>query len=274
MTVPDSGFGPGPARIKGKRWRICLLALTASLLINPCCFGEDFSAALKKPVQRSIDTRIATQKSLDQWEKERSRLMERYETLQQEQEMFTDQLTDLNKRVSSQQALNESLTARINEARNMAREIGPFLETVYDRLATFLKTDMPFLALERNRRLSRLRETLDDAEVSLSEKFRKAMEALSIEAEYGNTTGVYQETITLGDEKKLFNVFRLGRMALFCLSLDQATAGYFNVATGDWGSLPNHWGRDIQAAIAMSQKKRPVDLVRLPLGQLVVDQNE
>lgn len=268
MTAPYDGYQLRPPRHWRKGWAI---VLTVSLLIATCCFGEEFSEALKKPVQQSIDTRIATQNALDQWEKEKSRLMTRYETLQQENEMFTDQLADLSKQVADQQALNESLTVRIDEARNMAREIGPFLETVYGRLAAFLKTDMSFLELERARRLSRLRETLDDAEVSLSEKFRKAMEALSIEAEYGNTTGVYQETIALGDEKKLFNVFRLGRVALFCLSLDQAVAGYFNVATGDWAPLPDHWGRDIQAAIAMSQKKRPVDMVCLPLGQLVVD---
>ncbi|MEW6079841.1 MAG: DUF3450 domain-containing protein [Thermodesulfobacteriota bacterium] len=238
-----------------------------------CCWSpegmaEDFAARLQAPIDQAIDTRISTQKEMDLWEQERIRLTERYDQLQREQADLTDRLTQLQKEIADRQSLALSLETQINEARAMAAEIEPFLASVYPRIRQEVEADLPFLSAERKDRLDHLKQVLDDPEVSVSEKFRKTMETLLVEAAYGNTSDVYQEQLRLEGDERMFSVLRVGRVALFCLSPDQNLAGYYSVAEGTWRPLPGRWCRDLQAAIDMAEKRRPADLVKLPLGKL------
>jgi hypothetical protein len=230
--------------------------------------AEDFAARLQAPIDQAIDTRINTQKELDQWAQERIRLTERYDQLQREQADLTDRLANLRKEIADRQALSLSLETQITEARAMAAEIEPFLASVYPRIRQQVEIDLPFLLAERKDRLDHLKQELDDPEVSVSEKFRKTMETLMVEAAYGNTSDVYQEQLRLEGDERMFSVLRVGRVALFCLSPDQALAGYYHVAEGAWRPLPGRWCRELQATIDMAEKRRPADLVRLPLGKL------
>ncbi len=244
-----------------------LTALIVAGNISPVA-AEDFAGQLRTPIDQSIDTRIHTQKNLDQWQQERARLVAKYESLQQDATDLTARLNDLRKSISDQQALNLSLGTRIAEAEKMAEAIDPFLETVYPRLVRLIETGLPFLPVARKERLNHLKDALNDPEASLSEKFRKTMEALFVEAAYGNTSEVYQERIRLEDDERLFSVLRVGRIALFCLSPDGEVAGYYNVAESKWRMLPGRWRRELRAAIDMAEKHRPADLVCLPLGRL------
>ncbi len=229
---------------------------------------ENFVDQLTAPIDQAIDTRIRTQKELDQWQAERAELVARYESLQAEQSRLTEKRDRLHQAVADQTAANQSLESRIAEAKNMAADIRPFLDAVYPRLTALVETGLPFLDVERKERLDQLQKTLANPETGLSEKFRKTMETLFIEAAYGNTSEVYQAQIRLDEVERLCSVLRVGRIALFCLSLDQETAGYYNVADAAWRPLPGRWRRDLRAAIDMAEKRRPTDLVCLPLGRL------
>ncbi len=257
--------------IKRSMLTVCI---TLAVCVRTCLplAAQEFAGQLRAPIDQSIDTRVRTQVELDQWQAERGRLVARYEALVQEQAVLTDRLSQLQESVAEQKTTNQSLETRIQEAGKMAAAILPFLETVYPRLVRLVEDGMPFLAVERTVPLDHLKETLDDAQTSTSEKFRKTMETLFIEASYGNTTEVYQEQIELEGNQRQFFVLRVGRIALFCLSPDQELAGYYNVAESEWRLLPGHWQRELQAAIDMAEKRRPTDLVRLPLGRLAGQQ--
>ena len=250
---------------------ILMVWITVAVCVRTCLpvGAENFAEQLRTPIDQSIDTRVRTQEELDQWQQERARLVARYEALQKQEADFTDRLSRLQEAVGRQSAANRSLETRIAEAEKMADAILPFLETVYPRLVRLVDTGIPFLPAERKVRLEQLKETLDDPQVSASEKFRKTLETVFVEATYGNTTEVYQEQLQLEGNQRLFSILRVGRIALFCLSPDQALAGYYNVADSQWRALPGHWQREIQAAIDMAEKRRPTDLVKLPLGRLV-----
>jgi hypothetical protein len=95
------------------------------------------------------------------------------------------------------------------------------------------------------------------------------MEALLIEAEYGFTTEVYQEEIPVQGETILVNVFRLGRLNLFYLSLDRESCGFYNIAEKSWQPLSPVYLRDIRAAVEIATKRRTAELLTLPLGRIV-----
>ena len=130
--------------------------------------------------------------------------------------------------------------------------------------------DVPFLNKERSLRMTSLETMITDPKVRVSEKYRRVMEALFVEAEYGASMEVYQEKVTIGTQVALGNVFRLGRVSLFFLSLDQQTCARFNVAQGRWQTLSEEYLPAIRSAVEIATKKKPVELLSLPLGRLAL----
>ena len=123
-------------------------------------------------------------------------------------------------------------------------------------------------------RLVRLDKVLKDPGISFSEKYRKVMEALFIEAEYGSTIEVYQDKIVLNEgsgDGVLGNIFRLGRVSLFFLSLDNTVCGVFNPGKSQWEALPEDMLPAIRSAVEIGSKRRPVELLPLPIGRLALE---
>jgi len=245
------------------------LGILGTVFIFQMAWGDSSLAdKVEKPLKESIHTRQKSQLELDQWEEARLKLQAQYDALTLENDGLTKHVATLKKQEVTQKALNVSLALQERESRRISEEIGPFSEVLFSRLENFIAADAPFLKEERKQRLGRLRKVLDDPEVGVAEKFRKVMEAVFIEAEYGNTIEVYQEKIQLGQDEILGDIFRLGRISLFFLSLDQKSAAYFNVADQKWMSLSGSYAPSIQAAIEMGSKRRPIELLCLPVGRL------
>ena len=148
----------------------------------------------------------------------------------------------------------------------------PFLRAVQARLEILVKNDASFLEKERTTRLAKLSHVMDDIDVSIGEKFRKVMEALFIEAEYGNTVEVYQDKIRIGANEVQGNIFRLGRISNFFLSLDNNFAAVFNVRQNRWETLDDEYIPALVGGVEMAAKRRPVELIDLPLGSLAKQQ--
>ena len=247
----------------------CVLFILCFSSFFTLAFGEDFPAAVEKPIKESIAVRKETQKAEGKWAGEKASLETQFETLKQKQEQLISVRDDLNARIVSQEAAINSLETKMAEISRISGGLLPFLEEVFTRLGKLVDSDLPFLRHERQERIGNLRKTLDDAQVSASEKFRKVMEALFIEAEYGNTVEVYQERIVVSGKDILVNIFRLGRISLFFQSLDQTQTGYLDQAQSAREVLPEAFNMDINAAIEMGTKRRSVDLIRLPVGRIV-----
>lgn len=223
-----------------------------------------------QPVDNAVKIRQNTQKQEEKWRDEKQKLIARYEQLRAENDLLEKHHRELvastdaaRKRVSEK----DRQLADINEIQN---RIDPFLEKTAMLLKKNMADDMPFLIEERWNRIDRLEQILDDPDVSVSEKYRKAMEALMVEAEYGNTIEVYQQTIYIGGSAMLVNIFRLGRISLFFQSLDHSRCGFYNVASGKWEELPHLHNRAVGSAIEIGARRKPVELLSLPLGKITV----
>jgi Protein of unknown function (DUF3450) len=222
---------------------------------------------MEKTVKTAIDTRQETQARTEEWEGKRAGLTALYDRLVFENEVLAATQNRLSKESVSHRNLNQSLALQIKDNFRIQREMEPFLNTVVTRLKTLIETDSPFLQEERKTRLKRLETLMADA-VPLGEKYRRVMEALSVEAEYGNTIEVYQDKILLKGNEVLGDIFRLGRVSLFFLSLDRESAGVFNVAQSQWLALDASHIPAIESGVEMAGKRRPVEILTLPLGQL------
>jgi Protein of unknown function (DUF3450) len=228
------------------------------------------TANLTRPVEGSITIRQENQAQRDQWEEERSDLVLVYEQLQQEHDRLTSENKALTAAEQGQIALNQSLEQQKHNLLEIKNQLFPFVQAVYARLSSFVAEDVPFLNKERSLRMTSLETMINNPKVSVSEKYRRVMEALFVEAEYGATMEVYQEKVTMGTQAVLGNVFRLGRVSLFFLSLDQLSCARFNVAQGAWQPLSEEYLPAIRSAVEIAAKKKPVELLSLPLGRLAL----
>ncbi|MBU1196253.1 MAG: DUF3450 domain-containing protein [Proteobacteria bacterium] len=246
------------------------MTIPGMILILAMAFTGTASTAdgIEKPVKQSIDTQQETQENQENWEAKKAELTARYDQLLSENETLNDTVDVLSGEQTKHQDLNRSLEQEKLANIRIQKEILPFLKDVFKRLEFLVKNDSPFLINERNSRLERLSRVMEDVDVSIGEKYRKVMEALFVEAEYGNTIEVYQDKIHINSHEVLGNIFRLGRISEFFLSLDGRSAAVFNVKDNQWQALDETCIPDISRGVEMAAKRQPVEILTLPVGRL------
>ncbi len=240
------------------------------LLTGSVSIAEEVNEKIKQPVEDSIAIRQKTQKDIEKWSEKKSTLETEYDALVENRKRLAMERDHLAKELESTQKRIANLENQIEAMEKISEQLTPFLYGVYEKVVESVDQRLPFLQVERSERLANLKKTLDDPQIVLGEKFRKIMEALFVEAEYGNTVEVFQEKIFLGDEDVLVNVLRLGRISLLFETLDQTTSGYFDLDENQWKALPQSANRDIRIAMEIGSKRRPADVVTLPLGRIGV----
>ncbi|MBC7359535.1 MAG: DUF3450 domain-containing protein [Desulfacinum sp.] len=261
----DRAFCHGFFKQAGMQLLLCLFLLTA-----PLSAGAGTREEIETPVRQSLTTLKEIQQQEEEWREEKEKLTARFEELQKRQREMKDRTEAMRRQIEAAQgrvADKENRLARIEE---LASHMHSFLEDVLTTLKTRVEDDPPFLTGERRERIRRLESLMADPDVAISEKYRKVMEALQVEAEYGFTIETYQETVTLEGRSRVVDIFRLGRLALYCLSLDGRHGGWFDPVTGAWQSLPSAYNPALRAAIDIAAKRQPIELLSLPLGRLAV----
>lgn len=241
-------------------------ALNCALWVQPCPGAE--TDQIKKPVAESIRIRQDTQLHEQKWRDDREKLLARLDNLEDAKKHLNERQSGLGDKVASLKSRITGKEKQLADIEGMQQEITPMIAALIGELQDFVAADQPFLGEERSTRLTRLIELRDDPEVPVSEKFRKVLEAMLVETEYGNTIEVYQETINTGGDEMLVDIFRLGRVGLFYQSLNRTSCGFYNVAAKAWQPLHDDYKRPIAAAMDIGAKRRPAQLLTLPLGRI------
>ncbi len=251
--------------------KIIILLFSASCLMlsagSP--LAGNTNQRIEEPVRQSIKTRQTTQKAEEKWRFEKEKLVAKFEQLLQEQERLQEQKSNLQQQVESTQKRIVAKERQLNDIEQISSQIRPFLDKLVKELGLQITDGLPFLTAERRHRIDKLEKLMVAPDISISEKYRKVMEALLVEAEYGFTIEAKQETIEVEGQARLVNIFRLGRISLFYQSLDQKHCGFYNVVAKNWQTLPAKHNREIQSAIDIAAKRRPVEILSLPLGRMV-----
>ncbi|WP_448382158.1 DUF3450 domain-containing protein [Desulfosoma sp.] len=225
---------------------------------------------IEAPVRQSISTLKETQQQEEQWREEKEKLVARFEQLQQQQTDMKHRVAHLRQEIEAARLRVAAKEKQLADVEQIAAQIHPFLEELVSTLKARIAEDLPFLMTERRQRVERLEGLMNDPDVAISEKYRKVMEALQVEAEYGLTIETYQESISLDGQPLVVDIFRFGRLGLFFLSLDGRQGGFYDPAAGAWQPLSAVHKQALQTAIDIAAKRRPVELLSLPLGRLVV----
>lgn len=245
-----------------------LMALLLALIPMGTALGQTPDREVRATVQGTVDVRQETQRQEDRWAEEQEELKARYRTAKADVEALERQKASLEKRDAALREQVAELNRRIDEADRLEAGLQSVMEETLERLAAFAGEDLPFLPEERSQRIRNLRETLAQPNTSPGEKLRMLLEALQVEAEYGDTVETYQERIDVGGESLFADIFRLGRLSLFWMTPDGERVGEFDRVTGRWVELPERTRKSIRMAVEMAARQRPVELIRLPIGRI------
>ena len=225
---------------------------------------------IQERVVKTIEVRQETQKKEDAWAGKKAELTARYRSLIYGNKHLEKVKEKTGQRRNSQKDLVDEAKRKIEESARIKEELQSCLESIITRLEEFIKRDLPFLPEERSDRLALIKETLASPDKPAAEKYRRVMEALQIETGYGHTVEVYQDTVDLDSRPVLVDILRLGRLSLFCQTPDGKVVGHYDRALKRWISLSSGYRRDINKAVEMARHERTIDLVRLPIGRIIV----
>jgi hypothetical protein len=221
-----------------------------------------------KTVDKTISISRKTQKKQDEWADEKSDLMVRYRNAQANISYLEQRVAIESEKAGALDERIAELERRLDESTRLRNSIQDTLDTVHGRLAAWVETDLPFLMKERKARLTALDRELSRPDVTSAEKLRRLLEVLQIETAYGSTVEVVQDRITVAGDTLFVDMLRLGRLALFWRTPDGERAGEFDLGTRSYVELPGKRHGDIQKAMDMAARIRPVEITELPLGRI------
>lgn len=206
-----------------------------------------------------------SQSRIDALTDETRELLSEYKTVLKEIEGLKVYNRQLEKQISNQVSELGELSEAIDQVTVIERQITPLMLRMIDGLEQFVKLDMPFQPDERQNRITTLRETMDRADVAVSEKFSQVLRAYQIENEYGRLMEAYGGTINIDGTDRKVDLLKVGRIVLAYQSPDGEETGMFNKVTGQWEKLDDSYRNSVRNGIRMARKQLSQEILTLPL---------
>ena len=186
-----------------------------------------------------------------------------YRQLVAETESFKAYAAQLSKQVQSQLDEIANTNRELSEIETTTREILPLMQNMLDTLGHFVELDLPFLRAERRNRIEKLKEMMGRADVSVSEKYRRIIEAYVVEMEYGRTIEAYEDKLGDGDDRTV-QLLRVGRVTLMYQTMDLKETGYWDAAQKKW-VVDNHYKHAFREGTSVAKKLGAPDILFAPI---------
>jgi hypothetical protein len=102
---------------------------------------------------------------------------------------------------------------------------------------------------------------MDQADVEVAEKYRRIIEAYRIEGEYDQTIVAWSGPIDQARQERTVDFLRIGRVALYNVTLDRSAAARFDPGARAWVALDRRWVDAIDQATRIAHKQAPPNLL-------------
>jgi hypothetical protein len=228
-----------------------------------------FVAPAAAQLQEALAAQVAADNEAAQNQEELNGIRERTQDAEGREQQATaeaESLERFNRQLEEQVLVQEgelaSIARQLVEIETTNREVQPLMQQMVDALDRFVQLDVPFLLEERTARLENLKNLMDRADVTISEKYRLILEAYQIELDYGRTFDTYEGPLGHGDDRTV-EFARLGRVSLMYRTLDGSETGYWDAKQKAWVA-DESYGEAIEAAINVARGEGD-DLVTVPV---------
>ena len=237
-----------------------LLLAMASTTASAVTLSDIFQAA--------DDTNQAAKRSqakIDSLTEETRKLLSDYKVVLKEIEGLRVYNRQLEKQIANQESEMSALSDSIDKVTVIERQITPLMLRMIQGLEQFVALDMPFFRKERQDRLDRLNETMDRADVAVSEKFSVVLRAYQVENEYGRTMNTYGDTIEIGGTERKVDILQLGRVALLYQTPDGSETGMYNKTSKQFEAIDENYQSSVRSAIRMARQQATLNMFSIPV---------
>jgi hypothetical protein len=207
---------------------------------------------------------IRSQERLNKLNDETRELLLQYRQYLSETKNLGEYTKQLAVQVDSQREEMKFVGTQLAEIDVTAREVMPLMQRMLETLDRFVELDVPFQLEERRKRVGSLKEMMNRADVSISEKYRRIIEAYQIETEYGRTLEAYQGELEEGDGARTVRFLRMGRVALMYQTMDGKETGYWDAGQKKW-VVDDTYRAAVQQGFDVADKKGAPDLLTAPV---------
>lgn len=240
------------------------LLVLSLVLASPMSHAADIEKPLS--MQKSMDSSGAkSQTKIDSLSDKTSDALQKYRAAVQRTEslkIYNDQLRRL---ITSQSGEMDSIKKQVAEIDNIETGVLPLMLKMTSTLEKLVNVDVPFLLDERKERIAKLKTLIDRADVSAGEKFRRIMEAYTIEADYGRTIEAYRGELADNGNVRTVDFLRIGRVGLYYQALDGQFSGRWNKADKHWEGVSASYRRAILDGLRIARKQAPPEMLTLPV---------
>lgn len=243
------------------------LALAWAVSLAPAAATRAQTVDLDKVVKEQIRTDSAakaSQERVNQLDDETQRMLSEYRKALADAESYDAYAQQLTAQVQSQREEIDGINAQLLEVDRTAREVSPLMQKMLDTLAQFVALDVPFLVDERTKRVSSLQQMMSRADVTISEKYRRILEAYQVEMDYGRTIEAYEGKLGEGDSARTVQFLRVGRVSLLYQTLDGKETGYWDARKKGW-TIDAQYEHGFKQGVAVAKKLSAPELLIVPV---------
>jgi len=239
--------------------------VAVALNVAPAYSQEDKLEPVVDGASSINESARKSQLTIDQISDDMQKRLQQYKRIMKEIDGLKVYTTQVEQQISSQESEKQDINNSIDQVSYVERQITPLMLRMIDSLESFVELDVPFLQTERSERLQQLNDLMERANVDVSEKFRRVMEAYQIEADYGRNIEAYTAEHEINGQQQDVTYLRIGRVALIYKTRDGQHLGIWNQEQRSWQELDSKHLPAVDEAIRIARKQLAPDLLMMPL---------
>jgi hypothetical protein len=225
--------------------------------------SEKLGEAMREQLDTDAAARAAQQR-IEAIDDATLKMLSEYRRALADAESYATYARQLESQVRAQNEEMASIDQQLAEVETTSREVLPLMERMLGTLKQFVELDAPFLLVERRKRVAMLEAMMPRADVTLSEKYRRIVEAYQIELDYGRTLEAYEAELGEGERARTVLFLRVGRVALLYQTLDGGETGFWDTESRSW-LVDDDYRHAFQEAVTVAKKLRAPEMLRVPL---------
>lgn len=238
--------------------------LLAAMMFAPAAASQAQDLQPVVQLEQSINDAAAdSQERVSALAEQTQDLLSEFRAVVRETEALRAYNDNLERVVVDQRDEIRSIQRQLEGLEDTNRGVVPLMLEMIGTLDRIVEADIPFRIDERRARVQRLRVMMDQAEVTVSEKYRQVMQAYQAELEFGRTTEAYSDILPATGQTVDF--LRVGRTLLVYQTSDQTVTGWFNPAQRQFETLPERYRLQVRDGLAIARNERAPALVTLPV---------